>query len=277
MKRKSLITLTWTLVIMVAATTSLFADTHAQLVKKYLKRSGIHETLASFPDQISALSAQKLFSSQDPEFEKKAVAIMKNSFHVKEAQDHFFAYMLENTDVTFLKKALAWQESALGKKITAEELAAASPEARDDLLRYLEKMETSPPPKNRDAAIRKFEKTTGVSKRSAHIILELIRGMNESINQALPPDKRKTRGDLEKDLDRMRPAIVESMREKFILSSFYTYRNLTDQELARYTAFYESETGKKELDLTIRAFSHVFSRWFDRVLDRIRSGFSENV
>lgn len=266
-----------TLLLLLLLSPSAYADTHAQLVKKYLKRSGIHETLASFPDQISALSAQKLLSSADPEFEKKAVTIMKQSFHVKEAQDHFFAYMLENADVAFLKKALAWQESPLGKKITAEELAAAKPEARQKLLDYLERLETTPPLKGRDAAIQKFEKTTGMSKRSAHIILELIRGMNESINQTLPADKRKTKADLEKELDRMRPMILDSMREKFILSSLYTYRNLTDKELSRYTAYYESETGRKELDLTIKAFSHVFSKWFERVLDRIRASSLENV
>lgn len=248
----------------------LYADTHAQLVRKYLKQSGIQESLASFPDQVSSLSAQNLLSSNDPVYKKKAVAIMKKSFHVKEAQDHFFSFILENTDVAFLKKALDWQGSPLGKKITAEELAAASPQSRDDLLRYLENLEMSPPSKTREAAIRKFEKSTGMSKRSASIIIELIRGMNESINQTLPPGERKTRADLEKELDRMRPMILESMREKFILSSFYTYRNLTDKELDRYTAFYESETGRKELDLTIKAFSHVFRKWFERVMNRIQ-------
>jgi hypothetical protein len=101
--------------------------------------------------------------------------------------------------------------------------------------------------------------------------------MNESINETLPSNKRKTRAELEKVLDGMKPMILESMREKFILTSFYTYRNLTDKELARYTAYYESDTGKKELDLTIRAFSNVFSKWFERVMDRIRAGSLEKV
>ena len=108
-----------------------------------------------------------------------------------------------------------------------------------------------------------------MSKRSAHIILELVRGMNESVNLTLPKNRQKSRKEMEKELAEMRPVIRETMREKFILSSYYAYRNISDKELARYIAFYRSDTGKTELDVTINALSHVFAQWFDRVLKKI--------
>lgn len=271
MARKTFKTMAATLTLVLFLSPGLFAKTHKDLVKQYLKRSGINDIMATFPDQITVLSAQRLVGTENPGLEKKVAAIMKESFDVKQAQESVHAFFLKNTRTDFLEKELEWLNSPLGKKITAEELAASRPEAQDDLLRYLTRLQNAPPSEARAAAIRELEATTGMSKRSAHIILELVRGMNESVNLTLPKNRQKSRKEMEKELAEMRPVIRETMREKFILSSYYAYRNISDKELARYIAFYRSDTGKTELDVTINALSHVFAQWFDRVLKKISS------
>jgi hypothetical protein len=57
------------------------------------------------------------------------------------------------------------------------------------------------------------------------------------------------------------PILREQFRQQMILSSFYTYRNITNDELKKYMQFYVSDTGKKEIEITGKALGHVLKEW----------------
>ena len=67
----------------------------------------------------------------------------------------------------------------------------------------------------------------------------------------------------------MKPTLKEAFRQQVILSSFYTYRNISNEELNVYIKFYESELGQKEIKITGAALGDVLKQWFDDVAKKL--------
>lgn len=269
MRKQTVKTIVVAIMVTLSFTAHAFADTHEDLVKKYIKLSGIGEVISSFPDQISSISAQRLLTSEQPDLEKKVAAILKDSFDVKRSEENLYAFLLENTQVGFLEKAVQWGETPLAQKINAEEVAASKPESQAGLLRYMADLQEAPPSEARIAIIHEFEKTTGLSDLSTQIIIEMVRGMVESVNLALPEDKRQTQDQVDEEIEKIKSTIRGSIREQIILTSFYSYRNISDGELAQYIEFYKSDTGKTEIDVSSKAFTHVLKQWAAIVGEKI--------
>jgi hypothetical protein len=95
------------------------------------------------------------------------------------------------------------------------------------------------------------------------MLVEILKGMIGSVNLALPESKREAIGDRYEEIDKMKPIMQEAVRQEIILTSFYTYRNISDEELSAYTRFYEAELGQKEIRITGAALSDVLKHWFD--------------
>jgi len=96
-----------------------------------------------------------------------------------------------------------------------------------------------------------------------------MRGMFESFNLTLPEDKQKTMGDIEEEIQKYKPVIQNSLRQQMILSSFYSYRNISNEELIKYIEFYKSHTGKTEINVVGNAIANVLKQWFVDVTEKI--------
>jgi len=269
MAKQTVTTIVAAIIMTLSFTAHTFAGTHENLVRTYIKLSGFNDLISSFPDQLSSISAQRLLTSERPDLERKITTIMKESFDVKRAQESLFTFLLQNTQIDFLEKEVQWGETPLAKKIQAEETAASRPEAQAGLLRYMADLQENPPSEARIAIIHEFEKTTGLSDLSTQIIIEMMRGMIESANLALPEDKRQTQDQVEEEIEKIRPTLRDAMRENMILTSLYTYRNISDGELTQYIEFYKSDTGKTEIDISGKALAHVLKQWIVIVGEKI--------
>lgn len=247
----------------------VFAGVHEDLVDKYIKISGIDEMLATFPGQIEAMNAQRILTSKNQELEKKIASIMKESFDITLADQNLYSFLLKNTDVNFLENLAQWYETPLAKKIIEEEMLSSGPESQAELLRYIADLQTNPPAQDRIAVIQELEKTTKLSELTTDIVLEMMRGMFEAFNLAMPEEKRQDIGNIEEEIGKIRPLIQESMRQQMILSSFYSYRNISNEELGKYIDFYKSNVGKKEIEVTGNAFAFVLKQWFVNVGEKI--------
>lgn len=276
MGKQTIKTIIVALLVALSFTAHAFAGAHEDLVKKYIKLSGFDEALSSFPDQISSISAQMLLTSKQPVLAKKITAIMRESFDVKRAEENLYTFLIGNTQIGFLEKAVQWAETPLAQKINTEEMAASKPEAQAGLLRFMADLQETPPSEARVALIHEYEKITGLAELSTQIIIEVMRGMGESVNLALPEDKRQTPNQMEEEMEKARLDIREAMREQIIITSLYSYRNISDEELTQYIEFYKSETGKTEIDVSGKALIHVLKQWSVIVGEKITALAIEN-
>lgn len=250
-------------------TSHAFAGVHEKLINKYIELSGLDQMLSTFPDQIDAMFSQKILTSEQPEFEKKVATIMKESFDIVLVKENLNFFLLHNTDINFLENLIQWLETPLAQKIKEEELSSSRPGSQAELLRYIADLQTRPPSQDRIAIIQEIEKTTKLSELSTNITVEIMRGMFESFNLTLPEDKQKTMGDIEEEIQKYKPVIQNSLRQQMILSSFYSYRNISNEELIKYIEFYKSHTGKTEINVVGNAIANVLKQWFVDVTEKI--------
>ena len=61
----------------------------------------------------------------------------------------------------------------------------------------------------------------------------------------------------------------EGLRQQLILSSFYTYQNISNEELVEYIQFYKSDSGKKEIAIINKALTAILRSWFLEVGERL--------
>ncbi len=269
MKKRFILTPLLTICLSLIFTSYTFAGVHEELINKYIELSGLDQTLTTFPDQIDAMSSQKILTSEQPEVEKKVTAIMKESFDIVLVKENLNFFLLQNTDINFIENLIQWLETPLAQKIKEEELSSSRPGSQTDLLRYIADLQTNPPSKGRIAIIQEVEKTTKLSELSTYITIEMMRGMFESFNLTLPEDKRKPTGEMEEEILKYKPAIQNSLRQQMILKSFYAYRNISNEELIKYIEFYKSNTGKTEINVVGMAITNVIKQWFVDVTEKL--------
>lgn len=241
------------------------AQSHQEMVYHYIEISGIKTMLSSFPEQIDTMAAQTRMTSRDPETGDRVLEIMRETFDIQRFEQELAGYILANSDKELIARLLKWLESPLAKKVTHEEVRASAPSEQANMVRYITDLEELPPTRERIELIQKLEETTRMSDLMTQIFMEITKGMMESINLALPEMRRESLDTIYTEIGRMQPAMKDAFRQQMILSSFYTYRNISNRELTRYIHFYASETGQKEIQVTGNALGYVLRQWFSEV------------
>ncbi len=267
--KKFYITSLLTICLSLSFTSYVFAGVHERLIKKYIETSGLDQMLLTFPDQIDAMFSQKILTSEQPEVEEKIAAIMKESFDIVLVKENLNSFLLQNTDINFFENIIQWLETPLAQKIKEEELSSSGPGSQTELLRYIADLQSNPPSQDRIAIIQEVERTTKLSELSTYIVIEMMRGMFKSFNLTLPEDKRKSIGEIEEEIKTIKPAIQNSLRQQMILKSFYSYRNISNEELIKYIEFYKSNTGETEIYVVGKAIANVIKQWFVEVTEKL--------
>ena len=259
------VVLQFTLCLLLLSTGMAAAETHQEMVRRYIELSGIKNMLSSFPEQMDAMAAQARLTSRDPQVEKQVFEVMKESFNIEHFEEELANYLLQNSDRQLLNKLLSWLESPLAKKVTREETRSAAASEQTNMVRYITDMKELPPTEERIELIRRLEETTRMSDLMTKIFMEIMRGMMESVNLALPEMKRESLDRIYTEIGKMQPAMKDAFRQQMILSSFYTYRNISSRELTRYIHFYATETGQEEIRITGNALGYILKQWFSEV------------
>lgn len=239
------------------------AATHEDMVARYMALSGINAMLKSIPGHIDAAASHSNLISKHPEVDRWVHLLMKESFDLQQAKKNLSVYLFENTDEPYLREMVRWLETPLARKITREEALASGAEKQADMLRHLADLQARPPTEQRIALIQRLEGATHASELASNILSGILKGMIASASLALPEGEREAAGEAYEEIGRIMPLVQEAARQRFILASFYVYRNIPDQELSAYASFYESALGQKEIRTTGEALSYALARWLE--------------
>lgn len=252
-------------------TSSAAPEHHAALVRASIELAGIDKELASFPEQIDAFAAQMKLTSKNPAEDDRVAQLIKDSYDIDYAEDYLFDYLLNNSDENTLAYVLAWLETPLGRKITAEEVSAHDPGEAANMLHFVADMQSSPPPQSRIALVQQLEETAGLTEHAVNIAVSVMRGMMSSVNAACAPERQKNAEEINAMIAEIKPVLSSGLRQQILLSCFYTYRNLTDEEVEAYIQFLGTRSSKKFNNLVVQAITHVFNSSFAVVGEKIAS------
>ena len=146
-----------------------------------------------------------------------------------------------NLDAGKLADALAWYRSPLGKRITALELMALAFEKGWDSAVSIERKQAS---QQRIALVERLDASGGASETTVDVTLSIVRSLTRAFQPVLPASARVSNAQLEDQIATARSRTLEQIRGACLVSMLLAYRSLTDQELAEYVKFVESEAGQ---------------------------------
>ncbi len=151
-----------------------------------------------------------------------------------------FSQSMDDTKVAAVR---LWYRSPLGRKLTEIELASATPERQRELTAFVAEWQVKPPAPTRVALIQRLDAAAGATEMSVELIVGITQAVVRVADPYLPPERRLKPGQLDAQARQIRLATLEAFRQGNTVAMLYVYRNVEDQDLARYIQFLESEAG----------------------------------
>src|SRR5262245_8808020 len=146
-----------------------------------------------------------------------------------------------NVEPGRLEKALAWYDSPLGKRVVGQELAALITAGGSEAVADLERNRPSP---RRLELIERLDEGGGASETPVDGTVAIVRSLTVAFQPGLPSVAGLSRAQLEKQIAQARNRTLENMRGLSRVSMLLAYRALSDDELAQYVHFVESDAGQ---------------------------------
>lgn len=228
------------------------------MVDSALELSGFNRLVDNLPQIMDAQKTWRQTTKPATEESDRVSELLNESFDQKAARKISRDFFLKNVDAETMKSVIAWLKSPLGQRFSAAESDEMGAGRQAAMLRYLAELQEASPNPGRVSLIQQLEETT----RSSELVTGILKNIFTNTLKNVPVKS----GDEEETLNELGnlfPMIREQLRQQMILSSLYTYRDFTDDELKQYIAFYESDSGSRYNDAVAAAIGAVLEQMFD--------------
>lgn len=212
------------------------------LIAEALEISGTKKALETIPAHIRAQFEARQ-TPLKPEEKARVVKILGDAFRTDVLYGAVRGAFRTNYDPSRMGFVIGQLRTPLFRKVAAAELAASEPGAKPDLERFALGLQGDIPKPARVALVQRHE----ASMRSAELQIEMgvvaYRAVTRSLEPVLPSEKRPTARETD-FAERTLRAQQDRLVREALIRWLYTFRALTDEELAEYVAFGESDAGR---------------------------------
>lgn len=227
--------------------------------QRLMVRSGLSVQLRGFTAQVEREIKQN-------NLEDRLTTLLAEA-----AQEAFRADLLEKDITARLEKrltvaemnaAIAWLERDLGQRVTrAEELAATSLDERS-LREYVGRLTAKPLSATRRKLISDLVAATDAAKLAFATQEAITLGVAIGMDSLEPPERRVGAAELRARLRQMMPPnkVRAILAEELPILFAYTYRDISNADLASYATFLKSASGKRYQDGMSGAFVEGLAR-----------------
>jgi Domain of unknown function (DUF4124) len=212
------------------------------LIAEALEISGTRKALETIPAQIRAQydARQTPIKAED---KARVFRILSDAFRPDVLYGAVRAAFRANYEPQRMSLVMTQLRSPLFRKIAALELAAGEPGARQDLERFALSLQSDIPPPARVALVQRHE----AAMRSAELQIEMavvaFHAVGRSLEPVLSPAQRPTGREMDAAERKLRGQ-QDALTRAALVRWLYTYRSLTNEELATYVEFGESDPGR---------------------------------
>ncbi len=220
-------------------------------VEELIDRSGLRKQLGGLPDMVL-----KEFLPREAKLAPAESALVRRI-----VERHFApavivplvrAEFTRRRDAQKLGRLVAWLRAPVGRRVTAEEAAAAAADPQA-VAAWVARLATEPPPPARVALIERLQWIEGAGDASLDLRLVVARQISLAVQPALPPEQRVKAGHIARQLAKTRERLLPEIRETARQHMLYTYRRLGDEEVAAHVAVMASDAGRWFTATTHRA------------------------
>jgi hypothetical protein len=216
----------------------------ARLIEQVLELAGIKKQIEFIPAHMNAqlLQQEQKF---DPHVYAELSRAVTESFQPSELYKTVYEYFQNNSSDSRLLEVLNWKFSPLFQKMSQLEIDASAPEAAEAMKAYFTNLPANPPSKERILLIQRLSDASGSSKLYMKIVLAVTRSLFKVTEPLVPVEFRQTnKKEFELMFEGMLQDFGASLENSVTAALLYTYNSVSDEELKKYTDFWESEAGR---------------------------------
>jgi len=250
------------------------AGASTAMVKKLMQRSGLDDQIVQIPAQFQAglTEAQAQQPQLSTEESSQLTGMMVAAFDARSLHADTERYIKAQMSDADIKQVLEWLDSPLGKKITALESAAATPEGMTAMQGQMESLLRR---SDRVALTEEFDKAARVTDATINLINNMQVALTAAMMAQLPKEQQLPIEALQQIVQENEANMRAMMEPQIQASLLYTYQSLSDEELERYIAFANSEAGQRYHAVSIDALGFALINASKRFAVELMSYFSQ--
>jgi hypothetical protein len=228
----------------------------AKLAERLVERSGLAVQLKSTPKSFEDQMAQARGQIPDELILALTEAGREAYGPVRMTQD-IVKILAETLKPEEMRRALAWLETPVGRRVTIAEERASVTMDEQSLRRYAEQTKGKPPGAQRQKLIQEMLEVTNGLEFGARLLEGMALGVAIGMDSTQPVQKRAGAAFIQKQIEQAMPKekVKEQLREVMPGMLGYTYREVSDADLTAYLAFLRSADGKRTNDAITEAFT----------------------
>jgi hypothetical protein len=250
----------------VAATLSLLqasaqGDETLELARRLVLRSGMATQLHAIPIQFEHSAAQHR-GRVPAQVITLVTQAGKEAFQPAKLHEEVVRGVASKMSAAGMRDALEWLESDIGRRITAVEEAAATSVSQEAMTRYLDRLKTLPPSKQRVKLIADVMSVANVIESSAGTLEAITLGIAVGFDAMQPLEKQAGADLLQLRLreSNLRGQLLANLGAALPALMLYTYRDVSDADLSAYVSFMQTPAGTEYTRVGLGAIEEALVR-----------------
>ena len=230
------------------------AQDAASVAHRLVVRSGMSVQLRSIPKGFTEQVDQMRGKVPDALVASMAEA-GKEAFRADALQEEIEKALAGNLKVPEMQKAIAWLETETGRRVTlAEELASATMDEAS-LKAYQSRLKGKPASAARKKLLQELITATNSVDLTVSVMEATALGVAVGVDSMQPVQKRVGVALLRAQLQKVMPRdkMKLAVQEMLPVMMGYTYRDVSDADMAAYNAFLRGADGKRYNDAMMEA------------------------
>ncbi len=257
-----------------ATETADIATDRLAIIEEIMKESGTDAMI----EQVPAMVAMGFDQQQPPPLDRDDYEKFRKTFIAAfdppRIRQTIVMHLQENYDTERYAAFLTQLKSPLGRKMTALETAAHTPQAQQEMMRMGNIIMGQASPE-RLKLVRRLDEAAGATDGNLHMQMLMTETMIRNLNRIMPAPKRLSDPQMNQMLEQIRMQSIFPIRQVTHLSMVYTFRSIDDTELQEYIQLYESDTGRWGTKLLRGAWERVSADIALELAQRIEQTFIE--
>lgn len=256
------------------------ASTHA-LTRQLMEKCGINEQIENVPEKTMAEVREcfkrnvSILGPMSDGVVDEIGTIIARTFNPDTIRailaDHIEARMSPED----MRAVIRWLDSPLGLKLTAIEKSGSTPEAYQQMVDAAPTLRQTPDYKERLEIVQDIDK----SVRATELIVDRMINMQvitlTAMGSAFPAMNMPSETTMRENFEKNRPGLTDTIAHEMALSIFFTYRNVSREELKEYLRFMKTGIGKRYHEVIQQgsnaAYTYCGRKFSQAVVQRIKT------
>jgi hypothetical protein len=184
---------------------------------------------------------QTRFSAEQFEIAKQ---VIREQFASEKLEKRVLELLEKRAGSEYLDEALEWLRTPVGKKIMRARIATYSPVDPAEMTSFVERKQANSPPQKRLELIERYEDAALRSAMASMTVVLSVYGVAAMADALKPEDERPGPEALLKSMNSQRALLEPVFEETSAVTSLFTFRDFSDEEIEALVVFSESEAGK---------------------------------